>query len=862
VTLAFEMAPANERTLAIGAYLLGTLELAVIAGGFAYAAWRVRALILPSWNGAPARLVESVLALAGLVWLSEALGSIGVFGEAPMIAGAIVAAALALVICGRIERREPVGSPARSPREASRAAGSGRQSPASPSPSPGPPSPPASRLAIWLAAGACAAVAAAWMVPTLASLAGGMDRADTLWYHMPLAARFTDTGDLTAIDYFDPIFFASFYPANSEIFHSIAILAFGRDILSPLLNLGWLGLGMLGCYCIGRPYGLGPQSLIAGAIALGSQQLVEFQAGEALNDIVGVALVLAAVAVLVNARAAVATRGSEGKAVGGGDVRARAPAGVGQPASAAAGGSPRAGRKAPPEVAQSAQRGEGVAQPAQAAGEPAAAGGAPPLAARRDAPAPAGDVRAPAPATGVGVPAVAVAGIAAGLAAGTKLSFLAPVLALWVGVIVIAGHRARMRTALWFALPALAAGGYWYLRNLIAIGNPIPYTSWGPLGLPTPERAFELRPGYSVFHYATDTRVWSDWFFPGLDHSFGLLWPIVLAAFIGCGAYAVWRGADPVLRVLGAVVLFTTIAYLFTPLTAAGEEGMPIAFEWNVRYLAPAAAVGLALVPCLPPARRSELARGVTLAGLCVLFVATIGSLVQWQQGHVKGAVATGVGVLVAFAVVRGLRARGWLSPQAPRRYAVGLATAVVAVALVAGWWEQNHYLERRYDKLSPQLRLADAARWARDIRDAKIAVAGVRGVFNQYPFYGTDLSNEVQWLGEKGADGAYLRIPTCAEWRRALDEGDYTHVVTTYDPFQPGSLTDTKEGLWTRVDPASRQILRDGPVSVFELRGKLDPAACDGLPDLSPAELNGDSVNTDPTANQPLPDKRQSGAG
>ena len=76
--------------------------------------------------------------------------------------------------------------------------------------------------------------------------------------------------------------------------------------------------------------------------------------------------------------------------------------------------------------------------------------------------------------------------------------------------------------------------------------------------------------------------------------------------------------------------------------------------------------------------------------------------------------------------------------------------------------------------------------------------------------------------------------------------------MVTTYDPFLPGTLTDTKEALWTRADPASRQILRDGPVSVFELRGTPDPAGCDDLPDLTPAELNGDSVNIDPTANQP----------
>jgi hypothetical protein len=449
------------------------------------------------------------------------------------------------------------------------------------------------------------------------------------------------------------------------------------------------------------------------------------------------------------------------------------------------------------------------------------------------------------------VAALAVAGIAAGLAAGTKLSFLAPVIALFVGVTVIAGRGRRLRAAAWFAVPAFAAGGYWFVRNLLAVGNPIPYTSFGPLGLPTPDRAFELRPGFSVFHYWNDTRVWSDWFFPGLDASFGVLWPLTLAAFLGAGVYALWRGSEPLVRALGAVVLFTAAAYVFTPLTAAGEEGMPIAFEWNVRYIAPAAAVGLALAPCLPIARASERSRAVTLACLSALFAATAASLVQWQQGHVKGAVAAGVGVLVAFAAVRWWSARPRVGPP-PRRATVAIAAAVAVAVLAAGWWEQNHFLERRYQNLSPALKLDDAARWASNLRDARVAVGGVRGVFNQYPFYGADLSNEVQWLGEKGPDGAFLRIPTCAGWRTALAEGAYTHVVTTYDPFQPGSLTDTKEALWTREDPAAREILRNGPVSVFELEGAPDPAACGDLPDLTPAELDGDSVNIDPTANQP----------
>ncbi len=337
-----------------------------------------------------------------------------------------------------------------------------------------------------------------------------------------------------------------------------------------------------------------------------------------------------------------------------------------------------------------------------------------------------------------------------------------------------------------------------------------------------------------------------------MHDSFGLLWPLVLVAFVGGGAYALWRGGEPLVRMLGAVVLFTALAYLVTPLTAAGEEGKPIAFEWNVRYLAPAAGLGLALLPTLPALRRNETARNVTLGAATILFAATTVDLVQWQQGHVKGAVAAGVGVLIGFALIQALRSRDRWGPGAPIAWIAGLAAVIAIGAIGAGWWEQRHYLERRYENLSPNLKLAEAVRWARDLRDADIAISGIRGVFNQYAFYGTDLSNHVQWLGVEGPDGAYERIQTCAQWRQELADGGYTHVVTTYDPFNPGELTDTKEALWTREDPSAKEILRDGPVSVFEIDGTPDPSSCGDLPNLSPSELDGDSVNEDPTANQP----------
>jgi len=760
---AFVTAPASERTLTAGAYLVGALELTLVGAALAFGAYRVRALLLPGWSGAPARLVEVVLAVAGLIWVSEALGTFGGFEEGAVLGGVTVVG----VAAGLVATRLAAGRPTR--------------------PAPAPSAPAAWGLARVIAVLACAGLAAAWMVPTLGTLAAGMDRADSLWYHMPLAARFVQTGYLGHIYFFDPVFLASFYPANSEVLHAVGILFFDRDIVSPMLNLGWLSVALLAAWCIGRPYGLGPQALIGASVALGSQSLVEFQAGEALNDITGVAFVLAAAAILVNGYAA----------------RTAAGAGVSGSEPATAPGMFDAGRLT--------FRGVAGTDP--------------------DGPA-TGRVIQPV--------ALAAAGIAAGLAAGIKLSFLAPVAALTVAVVVIAPRTTRLRAAALWGIPMLAAGGYWYVRNLIAVGNPIPYIgSIGPISLPAPVRDFQLRPDFAVVHYWHDTGVWRDWFGPGLHESFGTLWPLTLAGMIAVAVFAIWRGREPILRALGAFVIVTAIAYVFTPLTAAGAQGHPISFVWNVRYLAPAVAMGLAILPCLPALRATPRRRAAVLAALTVLLAFTVGSLVQWKQGHTKGAVAAAV-LVVAFAVlVSILRSRGALGPAARTRVRVALAAGALGLAIAAGYGEQDHYLTHRYENTGQVQDLAGALRWSRDVRGARIAVAGIRAVFTQYPFYGTDLSNRVQWLGARGSHDAYQRIPDCRQWRRAVDAGGYTHVVTTFDPYLPDDMHNSPEGRWTQSDPNAQVILRDGPVRVFELRGPLDPAACAGQKPLTQAQLH-----------------------
>ena len=123
---------------------------------------------------------------------------------------------------------------------------------------------------------------------------------DSTWYHGPFAAGFFQGGDTWDLHFIAPQFLAWFYPANGEIFHAVGMLAFGRDLLSPLLNLGWFVGCLVACWCIGRPYRVAPWSLGLGAVALSVPALAD-QAGEARNDIVGIFFLLAAVAIALNA---------------------------------------------------------------------------------------------------------------------------------------------------------------------------------------------------------------------------------------------------------------------------------------------------------------------------------------------------------------------------------------------------------------------------------------------------------------------------------------------------------------------------------------------------------------------------------
>ncbi|HEV2309818.1 MAG TPA: hypothetical protein VGU73_04810 [Acidimicrobiia bacterium] len=139
---------------------------------------------------------------------------------------------------------------------------------------------------------------AQWVSHVADAYRRGMVHADTLWYHGPYAAQFVQTGRLTGLlDRSDTVH--TFGAMNSELVHALLILPFHRDVLSPLVNLGWAALAMLAAWCIGRRHGVGPLAVLGVAVVLGLPTVAGTHPGQASNDVMAGSLVLTCVALLL-----------------------------------------------------------------------------------------------------------------------------------------------------------------------------------------------------------------------------------------------------------------------------------------------------------------------------------------------------------------------------------------------------------------------------------------------------------------------------------------------------------------------------------------------------------------------------------
>jgi hypothetical protein len=151
------------------------------------------------------------------------------------------------------------------------------------------------------------------------------------------------------------------------------------------------------------------------------------------------------------------------------------------------------------------------------------------------------------------------------------------------------------------------------------------------------------------------------------------------------------------------------------------------------------------------------------------------------------------------------------------------MVLVVVVIAVVVGYPVQRHYLKDRYANPSFTTPGLNAAfKWSRNISGARIATTSTR----QYPLFGTDLSNHVQFIGEERPHGGFEAPATCRRYRELLDEGSYDYVIATRDRIEPNKPPYPPEAEWTE-GPRSVVVLRKPPTVVFKLNGPLDPSAC-----------------------------------
>lgn len=686
----------------VARYALGALALLLLAGSLGAAAVALRRRYLPEFAGAPARLAEVLLGLMVLTGMLELLGAIGAFALGPIAA---VSAVIGIFAARRLRdaRRQP-----RAP-----APGAWRSA--------GHPGRLVTR-GVLLAGLAAAAVLVEWVVPAVQSYDVGIRSFDSLWYHLPWAASFAQTGHIAPLRFTDVEYLTAFYPATAELFHGLGIVLWARDTLSPALNIGWLGLVLLAAYCVGRPRGLGWLTTAGAALAMATPMMRFSQPGSAANDVVGIFFLLAAAALILSAEE------------------------------------------------------------------------------RRFA--------------------LGLAGASAGLAIAVKLSMVVPALALALGSLATSPVGRRRSRAAVITLPLLLASSFWYARNLILVGNPLPWT--GALGLPTPAPPGQSHTAFTVAHYLGNAHVLRHVFVPGLAAGLGPWWPAVVAVALAGPLLCLLAGASTTTRMLGAVALLSLGAYLITPESAAGPAGRPVGFAFNLRYAAPALTLCLTVLPLAAPIAnpRRQL---VVFAVLALLLASVLGEARLWPSSHVPVAVLIGAGALVVI----------YTALRAPRSVRLALLASCGALGVVGGYYLQRHYLRGRYVYHPGVSSLARVWALFRHVHGQRVGVVGTFGGFFSYPLFGAEDSNRVSYVAQRGAHGSFQPIGSCRRWRQAVSAGRYSYVVTTpaRDPWHPTVLSSSPESGWTALGRGARVVYSQRAagqvIRVYELGGRLDPADC-----------------------------------
>jgi hypothetical protein len=260
-------------TPSLGSYIGGCLATIGIVSAVGLGGYWLRRWIVPEFSGALARLADITIATALLVLALQLLGTLSILTVGWTIV-VCIAVGLGAALLGWAMAAEK-GREVRAPR--------------------------VQTMALLIALGVSSWAVAEWTFPAQLALDHGMFGGDTTWYHMPFSGRIAQEGSTVPLHFTDPLRLAAwFYPGTSELIHAAGIVLFKSDWLSPLINLVLLSIGLLAAWCVGRPYRVGPATLVAGALVYSAGVMIETQPGEGRNDILGLAFLIAFAAFLIN----------------------------------------------------------------------------------------------------------------------------------------------------------------------------------------------------------------------------------------------------------------------------------------------------------------------------------------------------------------------------------------------------------------------------------------------------------------------------------------------------------------------------------------------------------------------------------
>ncbi|HEY3142810.1 MAG TPA: hypothetical protein VGJ86_16840, partial [Acidimicrobiales bacterium] len=365
-----------------------------------------------------------------------------------------------------------------------------------------------------------------------------------------------------------------------------------------------------------------------------------------------------------------------------------------------------------------------------------------------------------------------------------------------------------------------AFGSYWYLRNWIRAGNPLP---WMDLDLGSLHLS-QVKPGDGsegwadrtvAKHFDQPRFLLDSVVRPGLRGAFGKVWwgwPVLLVGSLGLVIRSVWdragrEGSGWIWGLAGAGTV-GLVAHPFTPLSLVVPPENPASafnFAFNTRYALPAALLVLLAGACAARPRWVELTFGAATLALivCGLFPTPLSSGVahDGEAADAVGSVALGLGVAAVAA---------WFLLQRPRpRLALvpAVLVGVLAVPVV------DRYLDGRYS--TPTVKLGSQL-WPTTSRleDARIGIATDP---TPYPNAGADDSNRVEYIGVPLQSGSLRNASSCEEWGQIVRSLDLTHVALAPEPFVLLLSAETMEA-WTLAIPGTRVVERRGNQVLIEV--------------------------------------------